>query len=41
MSSFSGVSGRFRIEFRDQALEVGPGEFVIVPHGVEAPYVGR
>jgi mannose-6-phosphate isomerase-like protein (cupin superfamily) len=32
---FLGVRGRFRIEFRDQALEVGPGEFVIVPHGVE------
>jgi mannose-6-phosphate isomerase-like protein (cupin superfamily) len=32
---FLGVRGRFRIEFRDRTAEVGPGEFVIVPHGVE------
>jgi mannose-6-phosphate isomerase-like protein (cupin superfamily) len=32
---FLGVRGRFRVEFRDGAVELGPGEFVIVPHGVE------
>jgi mannose-6-phosphate isomerase-like protein (cupin superfamily) len=32
---FLGVRGRFRIEFRDRAVELGPGEFLIVPHGVE------
>ena len=32
---FLGVRGRFRIEFRDGAVEVGPGEFVVVPRGVE------
>jgi mannose-6-phosphate isomerase-like protein (cupin superfamily) len=32
---FLGVRGRFRIEFRDRVLEVGPGELVVVPHGVE------
>ena len=29
------VSGRFRVEFRDSAVELDPGEFIIVPHGVE------
>jgi len=32
---FLGVSGRFRVEFRDRSVELGPGELVIVPHGVE------
>ncbi len=32
---FLGVRGRFRVEFRERAVELGPGEFVIVPHGVE------
>ena len=32
---FLGVRGPFRIEFRDRAVELGPGEFAIVPHGVE------
>jgi mannose-6-phosphate isomerase-like protein (cupin superfamily) len=32
---FLGVRGRFRVEFRDGAVEIGPGEFVIVPHGIE------
>jgi mannose-6-phosphate isomerase-like protein (cupin superfamily) len=32
---FLGVSGRFRVEFRDRTVELGPGEFIIVPHGVE------
>ena len=27
--------GRFRIEFRDRIVEMGPGEFVVVPRGVE------
>lgn len=29
------VSGRLRIEFRDGAAELGPGEFCVVPRGVE------
>ena len=32
---FLGVRGRFRLEFRDRTEEVGPGEFIIVPRGVE------
>jgi mannose-6-phosphate isomerase-like protein (cupin superfamily) len=32
---FLGVRGRFRVEFRDRAVELGPGEFIIVPRGVE------
>ena len=32
---FLGVRGRFRVEFRDRTVEVGPGEFIIVPRGVE------
>ena len=32
---FLGVCGHFRIEFRSGAVEVGPGEFVVVPRGVE------
>lgn len=27
--------GRFRVEFRTHVAEMGPGEFVIVPRGVE------
>lgn len=27
--------GRFRVEFRDRVVDMGPGEFVIVPRGVE------
>ena len=27
--------GRFRVEFRDRVVDMGPGEFVVVPHGVE------
>jgi mannose-6-phosphate isomerase-like protein (cupin superfamily) len=27
--------GRFRVEFRDRIIELGPGELVIVPCGVE------
>lgn len=32
---FMGWRGRFRLEFRDRIVEVGPGEFVVVPRGVE------
>jgi mannose-6-phosphate isomerase-like protein (cupin superfamily) len=32
---FLGVSGRFRVEFRDRAVDLGPGEFIIVPRRVE------
>ena len=32
---FLGVRGRFRVEFRDCAVEIAPGELVIVPRGVE------
>ena len=27
--------GRFRVEFRDRVVELGPGELIVVPHGVE------
>jgi mannose-6-phosphate isomerase-like protein (cupin superfamily) len=29
------VSGRLRMEFRDRAVELGPGEMIVVPRGVE------
>jgi len=32
---FLGLSGRFRVEFRDRVVEVGPGELLVVPRGVE------
>lgn len=32
---FLGVTGRCRVEFRDGAVELGPGEFIVVPRGVE------
>jgi mannose-6-phosphate isomerase-like protein (cupin superfamily) len=32
---FLGVHGRFTVEFRDRSVEIGPGEFLIVPKGVE------
>ena len=32
---FLGLRGHFRVEFRDRTMELGPGEFVIVPRGVE------
>ena len=28
-------SGRLRLEFRDRVVELGPGELVVVPRGVE------
>ncbi len=27
--------GRFRVEFRDRVVDLGPGEFLIVPRGIE------
>jgi len=27
--------GKFRVEFRDRVVEMGPGELVVVPRGVE------
>ena len=27
--------GRFRVEFRDRIAELGPGEMIVVPRGVE------
>jgi mannose-6-phosphate isomerase-like protein (cupin superfamily) len=32
---FLGVAGRFRVEFIDRSVELGPGEFIIVPRGIE------
>ncbi|MBX3265884.1 MAG: cupin domain-containing protein [Acidobacteria bacterium] len=32
---FMAIKGSFRIEFRDRSVELSPGEFVIVPQGVE------
>jgi mannose-6-phosphate isomerase-like protein (cupin superfamily) len=29
------IRGRLRIEFRDRAVELDPGEFLVVPHGLE------
>lgn len=35
------VKGRLRMEFRDRAVELGPGELLIVPRGVEHRPVAR
>lgn len=32
---FLGWKGRFRVEFRDRVVELGPGELLVVPKGVE------
>ncbi len=32
---FLGVEGTFRVEFRDRVVTLGPGEFLVVPRGVE------
>lgn len=32
---FLGVAGRFRVEFRDRVVELGPGDMIIVPRGIE------
>jgi len=33
--------GRFRVEFRDRVVELGPGELLIVPRGVEHRTVAK
>jgi mannose-6-phosphate isomerase-like protein (cupin superfamily) len=32
---FFAVHGTFRLEFRDKSIELAPGDFVVVPRGVE------
>jgi mannose-6-phosphate isomerase-like protein (cupin superfamily) len=32
---FLAIRGRFRLEFHDRVVELDPGEFLIVPRGVE------
>jgi mannose-6-phosphate isomerase-like protein (cupin superfamily) len=32
---FMALKGSFRIEFRDRSVELSPGEFIIVPRGIE------
>ena len=32
---FLGVRGTFRVEFKDHVAQVGPGEMIVVPRGVE------
>ncbi len=32
---FLGVAGRFRVEFRDRVVELGPGDMIVVPRGIE------
>jgi mannose-6-phosphate isomerase-like protein (cupin superfamily) len=32
---FLGLRGRLRIQFREHEVALGPGELVVVPHGVE------
>ena len=32
---FLGWRGNFRVEFRDRIVELGPGELLVVPRGVE------
>lgn len=32
---FLGIHGRFRVEFRDRAVEIGPGDLLVVPRGTE------
>ncbi|UYO42494.1 cupin domain-containing protein [Rhodopseudomonas palustris] len=27
--------GRFRVEFRDHVVEMGPGDYIVVPRGIE------
>jgi mannose-6-phosphate isomerase-like protein (cupin superfamily) len=36
------LKGSFRMDFRDRQVEVGEGEMIVVPHGVEhKPYAER
>lgn len=40
--TFFVIEGRLRIDFRDDAVEIGPGEMFVVPKGVEhKPYAER
>jgi mannose-6-phosphate isomerase-like protein (cupin superfamily) len=32
---FLGVHGWFRVEFLDRVVEIGPGEMIVIPRGVE------
>lgn len=32
---FLAIKGDFRIEFRDKTIELSPGEFLVIPRGVE------
>lgn len=32
---FIGIGGRFQVEFRDRVVDIGPGELIVVPRGVE------
>jgi mannose-6-phosphate isomerase-like protein (cupin superfamily) len=32
---FMGVRGRFRLEFADGSVEIGPGDLIVVPRGTE------
>ena len=32
---FLGVAGSFRVEFRDRVVELGPGDMIVVPRGIE------
>jgi len=29
------IKGKLKMEFREKTVEVSPGEFIIVPHGIE------
>lgn len=29
------LKGQLRMEFRERSVTIGPGEFIVVPHGVE------
>ena len=29
------IKGKLKMEFREKTVEVNPGEFIIVPHGIE------
>ncbi len=40
--TFIVIDGKLRIDFRDGAVEIGPGEMFVVPRGVEhKPYAER
>lgn len=38
---FLPINGILRVEFRDRAVEIGPGELLVVPRGVEHRTVAR